>query len=39
MKKAFLLCQEELPAYDPEDVLALVDLLWLAYGCPPGVPS
>lgn len=44
MKKAISLrAQEEtpvvLPDYAPDDVLALVDLLWLAYGCPHDVPS
>ena len=46
MKKASSLCPQEaeplvltLPAYEPDEVLALVDLLWLAFGCPTDVPS
>ena len=27
------------PELSPEEILALVDLLWLAFGCPTDVPS
>lgn len=45
MKKLSLCSQETdavlvtIPAFPPEEVLALVDLLWLAFGCPTDVPS
>ena len=43
MKKSFLLSQSGgvvvYPDYPPDDVLALVDLLWIALGCPPSLPS
>lgn len=28
-----------IPDYPPDDVLALVDLMWIALGCPPSLPS